>query len=88
MPATFWATCAKVLGDDKDTHAGSIISNSDFLHLMNSIKHQPSAMQDDAGQQSGDELVSLVVQNIRLGGICKHFREVFSKLQAEPKQLA
>ena len=31
---------------------------------------------------SGDELVETVVANIRLGGVCKYFRDVFSKKPA------
>ena len=31
----------------------------------------------------GDAIVDMVVQNIRLGGICKHFRAVFMKPDPE-----
>ena len=54
--------------------------------FYNTVVEQRLTLCKEDGPSSGDDLVGLVVGNIRLGGVCKHFRALYVT-QASATQL-
>ena len=85
MPNMFWHVNARVLFGEEDcrTLQRSVVPQFRYYTLIAPAWH---GCLDEVRLQetpiSGDELVETVVANIRLGGVCKYFRDVFSKKPA------
>ena len=81
MPDTFWASCVKILySEEEDRYGGSWVCMSASQHLKN--RCGTSILECQEERLSGDDIITMVVKNIRLDGVCRHFRDIFQQLSA------
>ena len=78
METKFWFACAKALyfGEDFDCQARMYTC----MHGLVCYGYPKCCISIQEKPSSGDDLVKTVVENLRAGGVCLHFRSLFQNL--------